>query len=505
MSEASVIKEFLVALGYKVDESAMKKFTHGIATATKAVENLGFRVEATALAVAYGVARFASNLEQLYFAAQRTNSSADGLKAFDLAARNFGASIDEAQGSVEGLAAFLRNNPGGANVVAGWLGTVGLSARDANGQLLQGTALMAQLGKMFAIQKKQNQWPLAHMIAGELGISDKTALAMSDPGFEAENARQQKRAAGWNAVSAAAHRFMDQLEDLKLQFFQLMLGFEGPAMAALQGAMTKISKLMHDHGKQIVKDLSEAFTLVIQGIGQLLDWLDRNGKEMMVRIEAVFLDFKFNYEFYIKPTLEWLWQQFIKLDEVTSGWSTKLLAVSVALKALGATGIVTGVLGIGAGLAKGLAGLAGVGAGVGAGGAAAAGAEWSVAGALFGTAAAGALGIGLGLVLDHFFPDATSKAGAKINDAIEYANQAYKNSKAADPGDFYASHWPWQHPSGATYAADNPSRQGGPVTFKTDITILGANMGKEELAQEIAKQQQQINSRNIREWLGTVQ
>src|SRR5271154_7181721 len=148
MAESTVIKEFLVALGYKHDETAAKKFKDGIVSVTKAVESLGVRVEATALAVAYGVARFASNLEALYFAAQRTNSSASSLKAFDLAARNFGASIEEAQGSVEGLAAFLRNNPGGANVVAGWLGSVGLSARDAaTGAQLTGEALMVQIGK----------------------------------------------------------------------------------------------------------------------------------------------------------------------------------------------------------------------------------------------------------------------------------------------------------------------------------------------------------------------
>lgn len=393
---SSVIKEFLVALGYKVDESAMKKFTHGIATATKAVEGLGFKMEATALAVAYGVARFASNLEQLYFAAQRTNSSADSLKAFDLAARNFGSSIDEAQSSVEGLAAFLRNNPGGANVVAGWLGAVGLSARDANGQMLQGTALMAQLGKMFAIQRGQGQTFLANQMAGQLGISDKTMLAMSSPGFAEELALQDKRAAGWNKVSAAAHRFMIQLEDMKMQFYQLMLGFEGPAMGALRKLMTQFAKFLHDHGRQVIRDLVAMFELLISVLGKLLNWLDAHGDEIQKRIEQTFGEFKTAYET-VKPAMIWVYDQFVKLDAATDGWSTKLLALTLALKAVGAIGIVTGILNLGAGLAKAFGGL--VGAGIAGEGA------WGAAGAAFGVAAAAAIGAMIGTVIYDAMPE----------------------------------------------------------------------------------------------------
>lgn len=425
MAESSIIKEFLVALGYKVDESSAKKFVGGVTTATKAVERLGVRVEATALAVAYGVARWASNLEQLYFATQRVGSSGGSLKAYELAAQNFGASADEAMSSVENLAAFLRNNPGGSNVVAGWLGAVGLSARGTNGELLQGTALMAQLGKMFAIQRSQGHTFLANQMAGMLGISERTMLAMSSPGFEEEFARDEKQRARWDAVIKRAHEFESQLRGLKLQFMELMLGFEGPALAAMEGAMRKLAKLMHDHGKQIVDDLASAFTFVIEGLGRLIDWLDRNGKEVLVRLEALFLDFNFNFTIYIEPALSWLHKKFLQLDEVTGGWSTKVLALTAALKVLGATGLVTGVLNLGAGLAK----AAGGALGLGVGGAAGAGA-WGVAGTAFGLAAWGALGLGLGLLLDHFFPETTGKAGEWAADKVEEAQGFWQQQLA---------------------------------------------------------------------------
>jgi hypothetical protein len=446
MAESTVIKEFLVALGYKHDETAAKKLKDGVVSVTKAVENLGVRIEATALAVAYGVARFASNLEALYFAAQRTNSSASSLKAFDLAARNFGASIEEAQGSVEGLAAFLRNNPGGANVVAGWLGSVGLSAKNANGQMLTGTALMGQIGRMFAIMREQGRTFQANQLAGMLGISERTMLAISSPGFADESARQEKRAAGWQRVAEAAHRFEVQLQDLKMQFEQMMLGFEGPAMAALQRLMTSFSRLLRDHGAQAIKDLTIAFDWLIAGMGRLLDWLDTHGDEIQNRLGSMFKDLQKAYVT-VRPMLEWVYEQFAKLDRVTDGWSSKILALTLALKLLGATGLVTGILNLGAGLAKAAGGLAVPGAAEGAG-------AWTLAGAAFGVAAWGAIGYGLGTLAYKLMPESAQRG---IGDAIGHTVDFFKNlmdpaaqaKYNADPGNFYATHYPWEKPGAA--------------------------------------------------------
>ena len=86
MAQSNVIKEFLVKLGYKHDEASLKQFKDGIVHATKVVVGFAAAVEATAVAVSVGVAKFASNLEALYFASIRTGSAAASLKAFDRAA-----------------------------------------------------------------------------------------------------------------------------------------------------------------------------------------------------------------------------------------------------------------------------------------------------------------------------------------------------------------------------------------------------------------------------------
>lgn len=419
MAESTIIREFLVALGYKHDEAALKKLAGGVTSATKSVLVLGTVIEATAIAVATGVARFASNLEALYFASQRTGSGASSLKAFDLAARNFGASIEEAQGSVESLAAFLRNNPGGGNVIAGWLGSVGVSARDANGQLLTGTALMGQLGKMFQIMRANNQTFRANQIAGMLGISDRTMLAMSTPGFQEELARQEKRARAWDEVSAAAHRFMVRLEDLKLQFAQTMLGFEGPAMDALEGLMKRFATFLQLHGKEAVKELGQAFTWLIDKLGELLNWLNSNGADIQKRIHDLFAEVDKSYQV-IKPALIWIKDKFVELDAATDGWSTKLIILLATLKAIGATGIITGIASLGAGLAKAATGLV-------VGGAAAEAGVWAVAGAAFGVAAWGAIGYGLGTLAYNLMPE---KAQRAIGDTVGPVVDWFLNKKS---------------------------------------------------------------------------
>ena len=434
MAQTTVIREFLVALGYKHDETAAKKLKDGITSVTKAVEGLGVKIEATALAVAYGVARFASNLEALYFAAQRTGSSASSLKAFDLAARNFGASIEEAQGSVEGLAAFLRNNPGGQAVIAGWLASVGLGARNAaTGAQLTGTALLAQIGRMFQIMREHGRTFQANQLAGLLGISDRTMLAISQPGFQEELSRQDKRVGGWQKAAEAAHRFEIQLQDVKLQFQQLLLGFEEPALAALRSLLTKFSRLIKDHGKQIVTDLAAVFGYVIDGIGQLLDFLDKHGREAIVRLEALFLDLNLNFTLYVQPVFGWIATKLVELDRATDGWSSKLLTVYTILKLMGATGLVTGILSLAGGLAKAFGGIAAAAVGE---------STWAAAGVAFGGAAAiaiaGAVGVVLGRLIDKALPtkavDFIGEKGADAIDAFMKAVHFANAAAAADPG-----------------------------------------------------------------------
>jgi hypothetical protein len=308
-----VIREFLVSLGFKVDEKGFRDFTGGIGEATKGVVKLATAVEATAGAVVFGVAKFASNLEQLYFSSKRVGSSATNLKAFDLAAQNFGASAEEARSSVEGLAAALRDNPGNVGLLQG----LGVHLHRAKDGTVDAVDAMMQLSKKFSSgQFAGNQgYFAAKQFADQLGISELTLLAMRQPGFGQAYSKAQRDAGDFAKATADAHKFMTELRGLELT----LEGFGARAVDALQNklgySLKGIEKWVESNGPRIAKEL----------VGDLSKIVDAG---------------------------EWLAGVLADLDKDTDGWSTKLLALGLVLKATGATSIIGGVLALGGAFGK---------------------------------------------------------------------------------------------------------------------------------------------------------
>jgi hypothetical protein len=492
VAEQTVIREFLVALGYKTDETAAKKFVGGIETSTKAVIKLGAVVEGVALAVAIGVARFASNLEALYFASMRTGSSADQLQAFSLAMQNFGASADDAMGAVENLASFLRKNPGGENFIAGWLREIGIDSKNLHGPIDQ----LKALGKLFQYQRAHGQTYLSEQIAGQLGISEKSMLAMSTPGFDAELDKQIRLSKGWESAAKAAHAFEMALRDVKRQLEQVLLPLASDLLAGEGGLISKLSQFFQHHGKQIVRDIRTVVDAVLRGLGSLLDWLDTHGNEIQRRIDETFGEINTVYQV-IKPAMVWLYDQFVALDKATDGWSTKLIVLLGTLKLIGATGLVTGIASMGAALAKSLGVAAVASEGTGA---------WAAAGAAWGSAAAIVLGVGLGAIINKAFPDGPlahvgDSLASFIGDEMDKYNASrwalLHNQPAPTPGQVYKGNYPWVKPTPAEGSGNVTN-----VTFDTDISVDASDqiMGDQNLARVIASEFARQSKELIREF-----
>ena len=75
-TEQDIIREFLVALGFKVDQKGLKDFSGSVEQATKGVVKMVAAIEAGALSIGAGVAAMASHIEQLSFAALRSQGLA---------------------------------------------------------------------------------------------------------------------------------------------------------------------------------------------------------------------------------------------------------------------------------------------------------------------------------------------------------------------------------------------------------------------------------------------
>ncbi|HAX3559418.1 TPA: hypothetical protein JV306_004973, partial [Escherichia coli] len=106
---AETIKDFLVSLGFSVDDAGAKKFGSVLAGTTANVIKMGLAVEGAALSVVAFTAKIASGLDNLYWASQRTGATVQGIQSIGYAVSQVGGSVDAARGSLESLARFIRN------------------------------------------------------------------------------------------------------------------------------------------------------------------------------------------------------------------------------------------------------------------------------------------------------------------------------------------------------------------------------------------------------------
>lgn len=281
MSDAAVIKEFLVSLGFKIDAGSERKFTDTIARTTVQVIELGTAVTATASLVVAGVAKIADSLENLYFTSQRTNASAENIQSLGFAARQMGGSVEGAVGSLENLARLLRNSPGGE----GLLKNIGIQTRNANGELRDSVDMVHDLGKQFA----NMPYYKANAYAQALGIDERTLMAMrKGMGEFGEEYKAILHASGMDAQEAAkdAHEFMNQLRLLGATTTILSQKVASEMTGKLSEGIRKLRELITSNFGRITEvlvkvlgfifKLTDALTIMamrgIQAIERLATW-----------------------------------------------------------------------------------------------------------------------------------------------------------------------------------------------------------------------------------------
>lgn len=203
------IKSFLVRLGYNVDESGHARFEESLASAGMQATKLGAAVVAAGAAVTAFATKVASGMDQLYFASQRTGATVQGIQSIGYAASQTGSSAQAAQGALEGLARFVRNNPGGE----AWINRLGVQTRNARGEMRDTADVFMDIGQRLQRMPffQRNQF------AQQLGIDEKTLIAMSNGMRRARNEYNGfAHDIGYNGQRAAreSHGFMTALRRL---------------------------------------------------------------------------------------------------------------------------------------------------------------------------------------------------------------------------------------------------------------------------------------------------
>ncbi|HDZ9557830.1 TPA: hypothetical protein RUZ86_002482 [Klebsiella pneumoniae] len=293
---AETLKDFLISLGFKVDEAGARKFDAVVAgTTLKAIE-VGVKVEAAALSVVAFTAKIASGLDDLYWASQRTGATVEGIKQIGYAVSQVGGSVDGARGSLENLARFMRNNPG----AEGFLNRLGVQTRDASGNMRDMATIFTGVGQRLSSMPYYR----ANQYAEMLGLDENTLMAMRRGigQFSGEYTAMAK-AIGYNADVAAvsSNKFMTSLRS-----FGLMAGMArdkiGSSLAdGLAGSLDRLRRQILENFPKIegaitgtVKGILWAGEMVGRVIYRLIqlgqgisDWWDSLDKQSQQLIELI--------------------------------------------------------------------------------------------------------------------------------------------------------------------------------------------------------------------------
>jgi hypothetical protein len=286
-SNAQVIKEFLVSLGYEIDKESAHRFQGEVQSATTRVSNLGKAAVGTAAAIELMVKRISDRLTDLYFMSERTGATAENLEAIGYAARTAGIGVADMQSLVEGLALRIRTNPGNE----GLLHQLGVQTRDAQGNLRDTTKVFDDLiGHLAAMGKPGSPgFVIANQFAQMFGIPTDKLINL-----ELHN----------------AERIAEAKEMLKWQ----------------QQAGVNETELT----KQ-----SDAFSIE-------LNRLDHRFAVLGERLEQDFLPAAMKLTEWGQEAVEW----FTQLDRETDGWASGLLGLSsgelVLMRLFGIIGRITG-------------------------------------------------------------------------------------------------------------------------------------------------------------------
>lgn len=253
MADDNTIKEYLVSLGFKIDEPGAKRFKDSMAGIEKTTIKFATAMAGLTTAVVTGVAEIAKQFSTLYYVSERTNATVESLNAVAFASSQIGLSAAAGTAAIEGLARSMRMNPG----IAGYINSMGIktAGRDT------GDVLNDIVGKLLHTYGTGKGFAIGARIGQMLGIDPDTLLMMEKnyDKFMAkqEASRQAFKNAGVDqqAAAKASADFINELGTLDAMLEPLAVKFETRVLPvltdivkALEGGVKWMTKMDGETG-----------------------------------------------------------------------------------------------------------------------------------------------------------------------------------------------------------------------------------------------------------------
>lgn len=285
-----VIKEFLVGLGFKVDEAGLGKFSSGIAQATIAVTAIGTAAVVAATGIAHFVAGIAAKFDVISDLSGRVNTTASEIMRLGYVATLTDSSVSAVNSSLEGLSTREGEAALGIGRGAMIFKKLGLEAKDSGGKLKSTVVLLAEIGEKLKGLGRGEQLAILQ----KLGI-DRTLIQLLTSDISGLSAEFDSlyRAAGIDVDKAAAESslFNDELDRLVAASDAVKSAIGLAFMAQVRGAFTTLRKFIVDNAPVIIAaltpviavtlDIAEAFIRIVarigSGVGVIIGWLAQLG------------------------------------------------------------------------------------------------------------------------------------------------------------------------------------------------------------------------------------
>lgn len=321
---AETIKEFLVGLGFKVDQAGLSRFASGIASASAKAMALGAAVTAAAGAVAAGIKKIAEEGEHEARLAERFRSTVAAVDTYLDSMSILGLSGEKAEESLRQLDRAIVDTSMGMGRAKKVFEELGIEATDATGKLRPTLDVMAELGEKFKTMERGKQLRVMERLGldQELLYYFNTDLAKLSEEISAIDKGAGFSFDKWIAESktfmVAWREMTREAEKWKMLFGKWIKGIAVELMPHFRAQLGRMTQGMIDLRRRAMEHLpkvAEALQPMLRGIFKVAEAFIR----VAMRIgEAVAM------------IIGWL----VKLNDATGGWLAIIAAVAAAWKYL---------------------------------------------------------------------------------------------------------------------------------------------------------------------------
>jgi hypothetical protein len=275
MAGTSTIREFLVGLGFNVDESGLAKFKSSILAATGVAVALGTAVTVAAGAILAGVKSIAEEYDQLDKLATRFRSTADAVDEFGDIAQVLGLTKEQSIGSLTALDRAIGDTALGLGRAKKVFEEIGLEVLDATGKMRPTTEVMDELGSKL----KDMERGKAIAVMERLGLDPALMKVFNaDLGQLREDLAAIDKAAGFDLTEAVdeSKKFMKSWRSLSQELAKGRILFSKSVEAIAVKIMPRISEAIDGVTKRIStmrKAIMDNMEAILRVMGYVVNFI----------------------------------------------------------------------------------------------------------------------------------------------------------------------------------------------------------------------------------------